>query len=69
MLREHSLTILQNSALRKIFGPEREEERRDWRKRYNEEIRSLCSSANITRVINSMRIRGGEGVWNEEGRR
>jgi hypothetical protein len=42
--------------LRKIFGPEREEDG-SWRKLHNDEIHSLYSSPNIVKVIKSRRIR------------
>jgi hypothetical protein len=43
-------------VLRRIFGPKREEDG-SWRKLHNDELRSLYSSPNIVRVINSRRMR------------
>jgi hypothetical protein len=43
-------------VLRKIFGPEREEEG-SWRTLHNDELHSLYSSPNIVRVIKSRRLR------------
>jgi hypothetical protein len=43
-------------VLRKVFGPERDEER-SWRKFHNDEIQSLYSSPNIIRVIKSRRTK------------
>jgi hypothetical protein len=43
-------------VLRKIFGPQREEDGL-WRKLHNDELHSLYSSANIVRVIKSRRMR------------
>jgi hypothetical protein len=43
-------------VLRKIFGPEREEDR-SWRKLRNDEFHSLYSSPNIVTVIKFWRIR------------
>jgi hypothetical protein len=68
--------------LRRIFGPEREEDRL-WRKLHNDELHSLYSSPNIVRVIKLRRMkwaghmsRVGEGrgvyrvlVWRHEGKR
>jgi hypothetical protein len=43
-------------VLRKIFGPNREEDG-SWRKLHNDELHSLYSSPNIGRVIKSRRMR------------
>jgi hypothetical protein len=55
-------------VLRRIFGPEREEDG-SWTKFYNDELHSLYSSHNIVRVIKSRRmwwarhvVRIGEGI-------
>jgi hypothetical protein len=53
---EHRLRVFENSVLRKIFGPKREEDRL-WRKLHNDELHSLYSSPNIVRVIKSRRMR------------
>ena len=42
----------ENKALRRIFGPRRDEVTGDWRRLHNEEINVLYSSPNIVRVIN-----------------
>jgi hypothetical protein len=44
-------------VLRKIFGPKRDEVRREWRKLHNEELSDPNSSPNIVRVIKSRRMR------------
>jgi hypothetical protein len=53
---EHRLRVFENRALRKIFGPKREEDA-SWRKLHNDELHSLYSSLNIVRVIKSRRTR------------
>jgi hypothetical protein len=53
---EHILGVFEDRVLRKIFGPEREEEG-SWRKQHNDELHSLYSSPNIVRVIKSRRMR------------
>jgi hypothetical protein len=56
-LREkHTLRVLENRELRRIFGPKREEEG-SWRKLHNDELHSLHSSPNIVRAIKSGRMR------------
>jgi hypothetical protein len=65
---EHRLRVFKNRVLRKIFGHKREEDGL-WRKLYNDEFRSLCSSLNIVRVIKSRRMRwAGHVAHIEEGR-
>jgi hypothetical protein len=79
---EHRLRVFENRALRRIFGPKREEDG-SWRKLHNDETHNLYSSPNIVRVIKSRRMRWaghvacmGEGkdvysvlVWRPEGKR
>jgi hypothetical protein len=38
---EHSLRVLQNRVLRRIFGPKRDEVTGGWRKLHNEEVREF----------------------------
>jgi hypothetical protein len=54
--KEHRLRVSENTVLRRIFGPKREEDG-SWRKLHNDELHSLYSSPNIVRVIKSRRIR------------
>jgi hypothetical protein len=53
---EHRLRVFENSVLRKIFGPKREEDG-SWGKLHNDELHDLYSSPNIVRVIKSRRMR------------
>jgi hypothetical protein len=65
---EHRLRIFENSVLKKIFGPKREEDG-SWRKLHNDELHSLYSSSNIVRVIKSRRMRlAGHAACTGEGR-
>ena len=45
--------MFENRVLRRIFGPKRDEVKREWRKLHNEELNDLYSSPNIVRVIKS----------------
>jgi hypothetical protein len=54
---EHRLRVSENSGLRRIFGPKREEVARGWKRLHKEELHNLCASPNIIRVIKSWRIR------------
>jgi len=38
---EHRLGVFENRVLKRIFGPKRDEETREWRKLHNEELNDL----------------------------
>jgi hypothetical protein len=67
---EHKLRVFENSVLRRIFHPKREEDG-SWRKLHNDELHNLSSSPNIVRVIKSRRMKwtghvarmGGRGIY------
>jgi hypothetical protein len=54
---EHRLRVFENTVLRRISGPRREDVTGEWRKLHNEELHILYSSPNIIRQINSRRMR------------
>jgi hypothetical protein len=54
---EHRLRVFENRVLRRIFGPKRDEVRREWRKVHNEELHNLYSSPDIIRQVKSKRMR------------
>jgi hypothetical protein len=65
---EHRLRFSENRVLRRIFGPEKEEDG-SWRKLHDDELHNLYSSPNIVRGIKSGRMRWaghvsrmGEGI-------
>jgi hypothetical protein len=45
------MRVSENTMLRRIFGPKKDEVTGEWRKLHNEEIHDLYSSSNIVRVI------------------
>jgi hypothetical protein len=49
--------VFENRALRRKFGPKRDEVTGDWRKLHNEELHNLYSSPSIIRLIKSRRMR------------
>jgi len=57
MREENRLRVFENGVLRTIFGSEREEVIREWRKLHNEQLYDVYSSPNIVRAIKSSRMR------------
>jgi hypothetical protein len=49
--------VFENRALRRIFGPKRDEVTGEWRRLHNKELYALCFLPNIIRVIKSRRLR------------
>jgi hypothetical protein len=47
MKEEHRLRVLEQRVLRKIFGPEEEKVRGDWRKMRNEKLHTFYCSSTI----------------------
>jgi hypothetical protein len=54
---EHRLRVFENGVLRRIFGPNRDEMTREWRKLHNEELHNLYSSPDIIKKVKSRRMR------------
>ena len=51
-----ALRVFENRALKRIFGPKRDEVAGEWRKLYNEELTDMYFSPNIVRVIKSRKM-------------
>jgi hypothetical protein len=62
MVEKHRLRVFENSVLRGLFGPKREEVTVEWRRLHKEELYALYSSPNIIRVIMSRRMKWAERV-------
>jgi hypothetical protein len=54
--------MFQNSVLRRVFGPKRDEVTGEWRKLHNEVLNDRYSLPNIVRVVKSRRMRWVEHV-------
>ena len=54
---ERKLRVFENTVLRRIFGPRRDEVTGEWKRLHNEVLNDLYSSPNIVRVIKSRRMR------------
>ena len=50
-MHERRLSVFEHRAVRRIFGPKRDEVTGEWRKLHNEELNDLYCSPNILRVI------------------
>jgi hypothetical protein len=50
---EHSLRVIENRVLRRIFGPKKDEVIGGWRKLHYEELHNLYSSPIIIRMMKS----------------
>jgi hypothetical protein len=48
---ERRLRVFENSVLKSIFGPKRDEVAEEWRKLHNEELHDLYCSPTIVREI------------------
>jgi hypothetical protein len=49
--------VFDGGVLRRIFGPKKDEEIGDWRKRHHEDLRNFYCAQNNIRVMKSRRMR------------
>ena len=54
---DRTLKVFENTVLRGIFGPKRDEVTGEWIRLHNEELNDLHGSPNIVHVIKSKRMR------------
>jgi hypothetical protein len=57
---ERRMSVFVNSVLKRIFGQNRDEVTKVWRKLHNEELHNLYFSPSIIRIIKSRRMRLAE---------
>jgi len=53
---ERRLRVFENTVLRRVFGPKRDEVTGEWRILYNEQLIQLYSLPNTVRVVKSRRM-------------
>jgi hypothetical protein len=61
--------VSESRVLRRIFGPQMDEETEDWRKFHSEEIHISYASPNIIKQIKSRRMRWAGHVARIEARK
>jgi hypothetical protein len=61
--------VFENRALRRTFGPKRDEVTGEWRRLNNEKLYALYSSQNVIPVIESRRLRWAGHVARIDERR
>jgi hypothetical protein len=67
---EHRLRMFENSVMRRMFGPKRDEVMGEWRKLHSRELHNLYSSPNIIRQSKSRGVRwAGNVACMGEGRK
>jgi len=54
---EHRMRVFENTVLRRVSGPKRDEVTGEWRKLHNEELSDLYSLLNIVQVVKLRRMR------------
>jgi hypothetical protein len=58
--------VIGKRVLRRICGPKSDRVTGGWRKLHNEELRDLCSSPSVIRIIKSRRVRWAEHAARRE---
>jgi hypothetical protein len=60
---EYKLRLFENRALRRIFGPKRDEVMGGWRKLHNEELHNLYSSPSMKWAVRVARMEEKRNVY------
>jgi hypothetical protein len=56
LMEEHRLRVFENRVLRELFGTKREEEIKERREMYDDELHDLYCSSDIVRVVTLRRM-------------
>jgi hypothetical protein len=54
---EHKLRVFENRVLKRIFGPKKDEVMGGWKKLHNKDLHDFYSSARLTGIIKSKRMK------------
>jgi hypothetical protein len=54
---ECRLRVFEKRVLKRVFGPKRDEVKKEWKRLHSKELHALCSSPNIFPVMKSKRLR------------
>ncbi|KAL4088534.1 hypothetical protein QTP88_023628 [Uroleucon formosanum] len=61
------LEVFERKILRRIFGPCKDDQTGEWRKRHNQELQNLFQRPDITKEISVRRLRWAGHAWRKQG--
>ncbi|KAL4084268.1 hypothetical protein QTP88_028093 [Uroleucon formosanum] len=61
------LEVFERKILRRVFGPCKDDQTGEWRKRHNQELQNLFQRPDITKEISVRRLRWAGHAWRKQG--